>query len=342
MNKIFLLFLACTIVFLCISAVDIHPQEPPFRYSIRKTGYFPSESQIEKGCLLKNVRPFCTDGKQYIYVPDWNYATVYKFDMTGRILGSFGKKGQGPNEFQTVSSIASFSRGLVIIDAGNMRVSITDFDGKQLNAFRIFKAYNAIVASHDGSRIYLASRNSQTKLIDVTNQDGKLLASFGERIAFKNKTTALNDVFLSRNPVGDLWVAWKFFPIIRRYGSNGDLLSEFTIQDEAISDFVHSNEEVGNSIQTGYKTDLMGIINGFFVTDSYYYVFLYGKNVKPRIIEYNFAGKQEATYEIVDYTEKEIFVDLVVYGKGTEKTFYVLEGFPEARVDIFRKVITSN
>ena len=329
---------------LCISAFGQEREQlkKAPKFSVRMTSFFPTESQVEKGVLLKTVGPISMNKNGAIYVADWNYAVVYRFDLKGELSASFGKKGQGPGEFQSINSIAAYSQGLAIVDAGNKRIAITDNNGKDLKLFKIFKPYTSIAVSDNGTSIYAAPRSLSAKLIDILDSDGKIRASFGEMLEFKNKNPGLNSVFIQSNSSEDIWIAWKYFPVIRRYSSGGELLGEFAIRDESLSDFVKKNREAGASIQSGNAINLFGIINCFFLTDRHYYVLLYGTDVKPRIVEYGYLGQPEAIYEIEGSTEKEIYVGLVVHESSEDRTFYLLQGYPEARVDIFTPAVANS
>jgi sugar lactone lactonase YvrE len=331
------LLIMATILFAYAFETNIF-NDPP-RIPIERVAYFPNDIQVENGCLLKNVGPICTDARTYIYVADWNYCTIHKFDMNGKLLSSFGNKGQGPGEFQSINSMAAFKQGLALVDAGNMRIVIVDSNDKQLKAFKIFKAYTGIATSEDGTSVYVTPRSTQSKLIEILDQSGKLLGSFGERISFNNKNSALNTTFLQRNSLGELWVAWKYFPIVRRYNRNGELLNEFTLRDKSLSEYVQKNHAVADSAQIGSSITLFGIISGFYVTDGRCYVLLYGKDEKPRIAEYNYQGNLKAAYEIADPVDKVIFINIIIDEQNRDKAFYILQGFPEARIDMFKIAI---
>jgi sugar lactone lactonase YvrE len=56
---------------------------------------------------------------------------ILKFDKTGKLIKSIGKKGTGPGEFDQPHGLAMDSKGRLIVgDRGNNRIQILDQDGK--------------------------------------------------------------------------------------------------------------------------------------------------------------------------------------------------------------------
>lgn len=53
------------------------------------------------------LRPpdMAVDGQRNIYVVDYRNARIQKYDYSGKYLNSFGRKGQGPGDFQSVNQI---------------------------------------------------------------------------------------------------------------------------------------------------------------------------------------------------------------------------------------------
>lgn len=73
------------------------------------------------------------DSKGNIYLLDFRGASdiwVFKFDKTGKFLSSFGKKGQGPGEFQRPRIIKVTNEDEIAIVDGSMKLVILDKDGE--------------------------------------------------------------------------------------------------------------------------------------------------------------------------------------------------------------------
>jgi hypothetical protein len=90
----------------------------------------------------------------------------------------------------------------------------------------------------------------------------------------------------------------------------------------------------------GYDGKQIGILNCFYLTEERFYLYLLG-NAKPRVVEYDYQGIVRGVYEIYDETaDKEIIADMAVIEIGEDRIFYLVEGYPEARIDVY-KVISS-
>lgn len=301
---------------------------------IKRVSFFPNNEQIEKGYILKNPCPICIGYDNTLYIGDVNYCVVYNYDKNGEYIKSFGKKGQGPEEYGAVHHLAAFKGGLALEDGENMRISIIDNKGKQTNSFKIFKSYSDIAISEDEK--ILVSPRRENHLIEILDNKGQIIGSLGEKLKFKNKHVALNEVFIQANSKGDIYVAWKYFPIVKKYSQRGGFEAEYDIGDQGIRELIKKNKSASDSVMKSNRISLMGIINCFFLSDNYFYVFLYG-NDRARIVEYDYRGEKTAIYEIIDDLEKVIYISMGVIEKGYERTFYVVQAFPEAQVDIYKE-----
>jgi len=81
---------------------------------------------------------FNTDEDGNFYVADYDAHRILKYDSEGKYLLAFGREGQGPGEFQSLS-VPRFDKNnnLYITDARNRRISFFDKDGKYLKQIRM-------------------------------------------------------------------------------------------------------------------------------------------------------------------------------------------------------------
>ena len=80
-----------------------------------------------------NDIPFILDDSGIIYALDTEGSCVKVFDASGKLVNRFGKKGQGPGEFGFPSNIQGTpEKTLMIVDAGNRRLSYYSFQGEHL------------------------------------------------------------------------------------------------------------------------------------------------------------------------------------------------------------------
>ena len=59
----------------------------------------------KEGILFSSIESVCEDAQQNVYVLDRMASKIYKFSPDGKLLLSFGSKGQGPGEFLRAKGI---------------------------------------------------------------------------------------------------------------------------------------------------------------------------------------------------------------------------------------------
>ena len=85
---------------------------------------------------------FNTDDEGNFYVMDYDSKRILKYDSEGKYLLSFGREGQGPGEFQSLS-VPRFDKdnNLYISDTSGRRISFFDRDGNYLRQITFKERY---------------------------------------------------------------------------------------------------------------------------------------------------------------------------------------------------------
>ena len=210
---------------------------PPGAIELKLRIQFPKESD---GPFLSQPEGLAISPENQLFISDMINNRVYAFDLTGNPLFTFGRSGQGPGDLLRPASIACTKTQLIIREAGNMRFQFYDLTGKFMDGFKIFRTYTDFIADED--HIYTfpllpvgTVPEKSSRLVNVLNLHGQLVATFGDPLDVnKQDFPWLNQAILTRGPGNDLWVAFKCFPIIRRYSLTGELRAEYQY-DYAIS-----------------------------------------------------------------------------------------------------------
>jgi len=79
--------------------------------------------------FFSNIIDVALDEKGNLYACDYKESNIKKFDATGSFLGTIGRPGQGPGEFNNPMEIEWSKGRLYVRELTNMRVSILDGDG---------------------------------------------------------------------------------------------------------------------------------------------------------------------------------------------------------------------
>ena len=71
-------------------------------------------------------------------------------------------------------------------------------------------------------------------LFELYGSDGKLLRSFGERLDYKDETanSELSDGRIAPDSSGGFFFSFNYPPLIRHYGRNGKLVTEFKLESD--------------------------------------------------------------------------------------------------------------
>jgi len=173
-----------------------------------------------------------------IYVVDAEAHEVRAFSKAGVFLGTLGRKGQGPGEFDTPAGLDARDGRLFVADRFNSRVQILDKAGKYLGGFKVPFDPDQIRALSEGkiavSHLPLGFRGSEP-MVHCYSEAGKLLweampsCSSGERTydAFRNLHVMLG------GGRGDLYVVRKSDDnAIRRFDGTGSALAPIVVPPE--------------------------------------------------------------------------------------------------------------
>lgn len=92
-----------------------------------------------------------------VVVVDWMGPRVLEYDAQGRLVRTFGRKGQGPGEYEDASVAAVAGGHLAVADVGNRKIIMFDSLGRVSSEWRVEAtlAYGAVVSSGRGGELVL-------------------------------------------------------------------------------------------------------------------------------------------------------------------------------------------
>ncbi|MBE0461202.1 MAG: 6-bladed beta-propeller [Candidatus Aminicenantes bacterium] len=241
------------------------------------------------------------DEEGNIYVLDFKFRTIKKYDKNGKFIKNIGKKGQGPGEIPQFTVDMALKNGKIYLLLINM-VIIYDKDGNYLNSFKLGLFPHYILVDSQEKIILVEADVKTSKYFHVFDSNGKHLSSFGE--VFKAPNLELKkiserwhpaSVFLSKK--GRLFVVHPFQYEILIYK---DMDLERTVKRR-------SKNYESPRVQTeggGYYRE--GGIQRIFDVGDYLMVFLNGVK-KGKFIEVfdkrDFSYKGSSKIEINGYPE---------------------------------------
>ncbi len=140
--------------------------------------------------LFQRPTDVAWDAAGNIYVADGygsGDARVAKFDRNGKFVRSWGSRGSGQGQFNSVRGIALDAQGNVYVaDAGNKRIQVFDGDGNFKNQITEIGAPSAICITPGPNQVLYSSNSNPPDDIDADGEiykldlNGKIAGKFGK------------------------------------------------------------------------------------------------------------------------------------------------------------------
>jgi hypothetical protein len=299
---------------------------------------FPNSEISPDAIYIGGGESFYEDKAGKIYIPDFKNDEVLVFNAQGSLVSRFGRFGQGPGEFQMPRDIYISENRILIREAMNLRFQWFDMAGKYIGGFKAFKPYHSFVFGE--GKIYAAAGLSQPPisgrdscLIDIMDYEGRVLRSFGKPLGVPiHSYLILNSTRITYDRDGNIIVAFRFYPLIRKYDIKGDLLAEYSIKSGISDKIAPINFDMIEKRAKGERTPLGFVINAIFANDDGIYV----ASAATGRLEILLLGSMG---EVIEYYYKDLnepigINSLLVKTQGQNKEFYLLRLYPEHGVEV--------
>jgi len=187
--------------------------------------------------LFKNPRALALNGDR-LHVADTNNHRVVVLDLNGKILLTWGMKGNKPGEFKNPGGIALDEQGRIYIaDTGNNRVQVFDSEGKWLRGFGIkgdgpreFNEPAGIAVSH--GIVYLADTGNSR--VQVMTTDGIAI----RQITVKTASDEMKDpVGVAVDRQNRIYVVEAKGSMVRIFDSSGGQVRAFGARGSGVEGF---------------------------------------------------------------------------------------------------------
>ncbi len=133
--------------------------------------------------LFYRLRGLDVDVEGNIYVADMGNFRVQKFDKTGKYLLTFGRKGQGPGEFDLPTTVHIEEKTGNVLVQDMSAIEVFAPDGKPIRAIRPEHFNRDFQIAPDGSIIALMMISAETQTshrLGKLASDGKVAQTFAE------------------------------------------------------------------------------------------------------------------------------------------------------------------
>lgn len=196
--------------------------------------------QMAPGALVEH--------KGEYYVTDMKGNRILVFNRQGKLRRTIGVVGSGPGELLRPGELAISNHDLIYVrEGGNERIQIMTLEGKHVHHFPM--GYAEGFAVNSKGMIFLGQPD-KGKLISVYSQHGQLMSSFGnlrkpsdfygQSYVEKGKADKLliNRVNISIDRADNVYVTFRFAPVLQKYDPHGQLLWEERLQGPDIEKLV--------------------------------------------------------------------------------------------------------
>lgn len=303
-------------------------------------GYYPAVSAHAYDFLYKPVR-LAKDSRDHIHILDYGSNCIYEFDSDGDPLNQIGTKGSGPGDFLRPSDFVITNDRLYVSEIGNFRIQQLSISGMPERFTRKYLTQYSMTCDEDGL-IYIAPLvyGGESQQIAVINNSGEVVRAFGTPIVFARDNVTLNFVYLERNSKDELFSVYRYFPIIRKYSKEGKLLSEYLLKNAAMKRTARINYDRSRSRKARLKEGY--VLNVIAIRIFNDHLFLLCQSTKPLVLEYDERCRQIEIYKF-NQDGPYIAKDFIVFEDAAgNKTFHLLQVFPESRVDIYSEITHLN
>lgn len=216
---------------------------------MEKIKAFPTEDEGSDENYLWDPRAMALDPNGCFYIIDEKTFCIFKYDDQGRFLKKAGRKGQGPGEFQIPVDLRARDGRLYVCDNGKHEIMVFDTDLKFLTSFITRKSYLGIAITSQGLICGTPLRMTrEDRLIDIMDQEGNLLRSFGPCLFGNEKRWQThNFAHIDVDSDDEILLAFMHYPTVCRYDLNGKMLARYEIPSAFMKYAGQQNDKMLNN-----------------------------------------------------------------------------------------------
>lgn len=203
---------------------------------VQKIGELESD---DENYMFYQPRDVALDTDQNIYVLDAGNYRIQKFDTNGKYLATFGRKGQGPSEFENPVSLELDNEGFMYIaDREKNRVIVLNKEGKEIRRFEPEKMEIADFILSPSKEIinnnmtvaryspFLIKNREDFKLLQVYDINGTFLREFIDAKKPENPSDwrTINMFYYTLDAEGYIYATFLSQNRIEKFTTDGKLL----------------------------------------------------------------------------------------------------------------------
>jgi hypothetical protein len=167
------------------------------------------------------------DEEGNLYVLDSGNHRIQKLSLDGSYLNSFGKKGQGPGEFQYMSGLELDSKGnMYVTDQATNTVKMLSPDGIEITSFNPGGKPTSIGLFKSGDMLFKNTFPDSASLAVAVNQQGQRIGEFGQIEPYDDfdYLRYFNRIVFTLDQYDSIYIAYATRNKIEKYSKSGNLM----------------------------------------------------------------------------------------------------------------------
>lgn len=285
---------------------------------------------------IKSPQRIADDPSGNIYITDNKKNAVLVFNSSGKYLYQLGRTEKKRGPFSNPNDILAKDDLILVQDVDKRRILYFDSKGGYERNIKISNFIDMTCNGQDLLFVAPVVSDKHSPIVEVYSQQGKRLASFGQPMEFYHSLSELNSRHLAVNKKGEIFVAFTYFPIVRKYSAKGELIAEYIIENKIMkAKEIFNLKMLGEGIVNYARRYLyVKVVTAIKALEDR--VYLLSTYPRLEILEVDGEGKIRATYwkGFEDIYKAE---DFIVQKTGNKKRFYVLQSYPDFDVDVFER-----
>jgi len=213
----------------------VHNKKPVLEKPVAGLAFVRKIGELEPkdpNYLFSRPMSVAEDEKGNIYVLDNKDACVKKFGVDRTFIRRFGRRGQGPGEFQTPMAVGVAPQGRLIVFTLSSDFHVFDLDGNYVDHFRLPRYQGIFPAILDSDKVVAyaldpyGENDRRNKILKIFDFKGQVLREFGEPFLLETarRTWDANFVQISVDDKENIFVAFSSQNRIEKYSRTGQLI----------------------------------------------------------------------------------------------------------------------